>query len=264
MSESGDEFDQRWVDSAASPLGDVSYRRHCADELNASGALVLRGLFTDAFVSSVLDNCAEREDEAFFAASTHNIWLTPPDESLPTEHIFNRQIRSTKGLLADDQVSANSALRAVYDSADFRDFIAAVVGTQRVFPYDDDLSSINVHFHRDGEELGWHFDNSSFAVTTLIQAPEGGGQFEYVKDLRDSANNDQNFDGVARAVDTDEGVETLSFEPGDLVLFRGRDSMHRVTPSAGSTTRILVVFAFNTQPGIGLSESAKRTFYGRS
>ncbi len=54
----------------------------------------------------------------------------------------------------------------------------------------------------------------------------------------------------------------LVFHPGDLVLFRGRDALHRVTPVEGDVTRILVVFAFNTEPGIGLSAQAKKWFYG--
>ena len=36
------------------------------------------------------------------------------------------------------------------------------------------------------------------------------------------------------------------------------------TPTEGDVTRILVVFAYNDRPGIALSQSALRTFYGRS
>ena len=49
--------------------------------------------------------------------------------------------------------------------------------------------------------------------------------------------------------------------PGDLVLFRGRNSMHRVTPAQGGTTRMLVVLAYNTEPGVCLSDSARMTFF---
>ena len=72
------------------------------------------------------------------------------------------------------------------------------------------------------------------------------------------------FDRAGAILDGDEVVRTLEFEPGDLVLFRGRNAMHRVTPTEGDTTRILVVFAFNDRPGVALSESALSTFYGRT
>ena len=50
---------------------------------------------------------------------------------------------------------------------------------------------------------------------------------------------------------------------GDLMLFRGRDALHRVTPSQGEITRMLVVLAYNAEPNVSLSESARMTFYGR-
>ena len=55
----------------------------------------------------------------------------------------------------------------------------------------------------------------------------------------------------------------LDIEPGTLVLFRGKNSMHRVTPTVGDITRYLVVFAYNAKPGVSLSKSAQKTFYGR-
>ena len=44
-----------------------------------------------------------------------------------------------------------------------------------------------------GKELNWHFDNSEFAITLLLQAPEAGGVFEYVRDLRDAEAGDMNL-----------------------------------------------------------------------
>jgi len=64
-------------------------------------------------------------------------------------------------------------------------------------------------------------------------------------------------------LDCDVPPDVLTIEPGTLVLFRGRNSMHRVTPTEGDRTRYLVVLAYNDQPGISLSENARMTFYGR-
>ncbi len=49
-------------------------------------------------------------------------------------------------------------------------------------------------------------------------------------------------------------MEALAIEAGGLVLFRGR-TPHRVTPTEGEVTRMLAVLAYNTQPGIALSET---------
>ena len=97
----------------------------------------------------------------------------------------------------------------------------------------------------------------------LLQKPEAGGEYQYVKDLRDANAGDMNFEGVDKALDGKIKPVALNIDPGTLVLFRGRNSLHRVTPTIGETTRILVVLAYNAQPDIALSPSARMTFFGR-
>ena len=174
-----------------------------------------------------------------------------------------RQVVSSKGLIADDQIPPDSPLRTIYADSDLRGFLCAVLDIESIHAYDDPLSSINVHFAPHGRELGWHFDNSSFAVTLLLQAPQAGGIFEYVPAARASGRGEQGYETVDAVLDGIHPVETLTFAPGDLVLFRGRDALHRVTPTIGDVTRLLVVFAFNDEPGVRLSDSALATFYGR-
>jgi len=252
------------IDTENHRITAADYAERCKAQLDASGALVLPGFFRSDAIDAIVAESAPHEGAAFYAGSTHNVWLTPNDASLPQGHVFNRQVVSTKGLIADDQIPPGSPLRDVYNDASFQAFLCAVRGIEAIHPYADDLSSINVHFAAEGMELGWHFDNSSFAVTMLLQAPEAGSAFEYVPAVRDSAAGDQGFDAVRQVLDGEIAVQTLQFSPGDLVLFRGRDAMHRVTPTIGDITRLLVVFAYNDQPGVALSESALATFYGRN
>ena len=97
----------------------------------------------------------------------------------------------------------------------------------------------------------------------MIQSPVDGGRFEYVKDVRNADNGEMSYERVGNILDGNEPVQQLQMDAGTLVLFRGRNSIHRVTPTIGDTTRMLVVRAYNTEPGIALSESARMTFYGR-
>ena len=251
-------------DAARHPVDDEDYAATCRSELDSAGALVLQGFFRPEVIELLVEELAGREDDAYYAASTHNVYLTDPDTTLAPDHPFNRQVISSKGLIADDQIPTDSPLREIYDDPAFRAFLCRVLGIDEIHAYADALSSINVHFAPHGRELGWHFDNSSFAVTMLLRAPEAGGVFEYVPDVRDADAGDLAYERVGAVLDGDEPVETLHFEPGDLVLFRGRNALHRVTPTEGPVTRVLVVFAFNDQPGIGLSPSALQTFYGRT
>ncbi|MCP5025226.1 MAG: 2OG-Fe(II) oxygenase [Actinomycetia bacterium] len=252
------------IDTGRAPIAEEAFRASCRARLESVGALVVSGFFAADTIAQLVEESAPQESDAFFAGSTHNVYLTPVDADLPADHPFNRQVASTKGLIADDQIPARSALRDVYEDPDFRAFLCSVLGIDEIHPYADDVSSINVHFAPHGRELGWHFDNSSFAVTMLLQAPDAGGLFEYVPAARDSTAGNPAYERVAEILDGRTPVEVLRFVPGDLVLFRGRDALHRVTPTEGPTTRMLVVFAFNDQPGVKLSESALATFYGRA
>jgi hypothetical protein len=246
------------------PIGDESYIAECRERLDHDGALVLEGFARAATIERIVVQSAPRESDAYYTGKTHNVYLTPSDPSLDGDHPFNRQVESSKGLIADDEIPHDSPLRDIYNDAAFRSFLCGVLGIDDVYPYADDMSSINVHFAAEGMELGWHFDNSSFAVTMLLQAADGGAHFEHVPAVRDADAGDMAFERVGKVLDGDEQVQTLDFEPGDLVLFRGRNAIHRVTPTEGNTTRLLVVFAYNDQPDVALSESALTTFYGRT
>ena len=263
------------IDASRHRIDDPGYQQRCKATLDSDGALVLAGFFAAESIAAVVDEFDGRSGEAFYAASTHNVYLTPQDPALAEGHPYNRQVASSKGLLADDQIDGDSPLKQIYHDGAFQRFLCAVLGIDAIYPYADDLSSVNVHFASAGQELGWHFDNSSFAVTMLLRAPEAGGRFDYVSGARnadgpDCASDEERW-GYATVTsvldgDTETGADTrtLRFDPGDLVLFRGRDALHRVTPTEGPITRMLAVLAYNDEPGIGLSDSALATFYGRS
>lgn len=253
----------RIIDPLACPLDDRAFIAACRRRLDETGVVTIPGFLRPRAIADLVAEAEAAAPNAFFTSATHNVYLTRPDPSLGPDHVFNRQISSSKGCITTDQVPAESGLHAIYDSAAFRDFIAGIVGETAMHEYADPLSSINVHYAAAGQELGWHFDNSSFAVTLLLQAPEAGGEFQYVRDLRDADSGELNFTGVAAVLDQKRMPEILEVGPGTLVLFRGRNSMHRVTPTIGRRTRILVVLAYNTEPGIALSEAARMTFYGR-
>ena len=140
-----------------------------------------------------------------------------------------------------------------------------VLGEAELHEYADPLSSINVNYFLEGQELGWHFDNSSFADTLLVQESEAGGRLGYHDAMRCAALDRHNEQGVAAVLDGQHGCpsEVLAQRAGDLALFRGRDALHRVTPVQGDRQRILVVLAYNADPGRSLSEHARLTFFGR-
>lgn len=245
------------------PLQSEDFRDACKHALDESGVLVMPGFLTTAAIDNVRREGQKHQHLAYYTISDHNIYLNPADPAYAADHPRNRQVSSSKGCITTDQIPSDSALIALYDATVFREFLCAVLGEERLYEYADPMSSINLHYADEGQELGWHFDNSSFAITLMIQTPEDGGKFEYVKDVRDADGGEMNYEITGKVLDGAIVSETLTIDAGSLVLFRGRNSMHRVTPVKGNRTRMLVVLAYNTEPGVALSESARMTFYGR-
>lgn len=245
------------------PLDSDDFRAECKRTLDENGALVLRDFVRPATIASIQNEGVTNQHLAYYTVNDHNIYLTPTDQEFPPDHPRNRLVSSSKGCITDDQIPSNSALRTLYDAKEFREFLCSVLGESELHEYADPMSSINLHYAGAGEELGWHYDNSSFAITLMIQSPEQGGEFEYVKDVRNADTGEMNFDLSGKVLDGEISTRKLVMDPGALALFRGRNSMHRVTSVIGDRTRMLVVLAYNTEPGISLSESARMTFYGR-
>ncbi|MCK0094077.1 2OG-Fe(II) oxygenase [Yoonia sp. F2084L] len=251
------------IDLATYPISDSDFADQCQRTLNETGVLVLPDFIGAAALQAMKYEATAGLSQAYFCAQNHSVYLTPHDSNFPDDHPQNRQVVSSKGCICDDVIDAQSPLRTLYDSRDFRAFVAHVTGQPELHPYADPLSSINIHYAGRGQELGWHFDNSTFAITLLIEKPDAGGRFEYVKDLRDADAGEMNYEGVGALLQGDVAPQVLTMEPGTLVLFRGRNSIHRVSPNESDKTRMLAVLAYNAEPGVALSENARMTFYGR-
>ena len=119
----------------------------------------------------------------------HTVFLNPVDNSLggTSDAWKNTLVTSSKGCITDDQINSDSCLKQLYHSSEFTTFVKEVLREDALFPYGDALSSVNIHYASYLQELGWHFDNSSFAVTLMIEpVPIGkGGVFACYPHLRE-------------------------------------------------------------------------------
>ncbi|MBI1860758.1 MAG: hypothetical protein HYR96_07565 [Deltaproteobacteria bacterium] len=60
-----------------------------------------------------------------------------------------------------------------------------------------------------------------------------------------------------------EGVVHLEMQPGALVLFEGRHSIHRVTAIGGKTPRLVALLGYDTRPDVRGTEHLQYMRYGR-
>ena len=106
------------------------------------------------------------------------------------------------------------------------------------------------------------FRYNNYTVTLAIQNAEQGGAFEYCPQLR--TPTDECYGAVEAVLDGDTNtVRTLELRPGDLQIFRGRYSLHRVTPLAGPRTRYVAIFSYVEEQGMVGSPERTQQLYGR-
>jgi hypothetical protein len=58
-------------------------------------------------------------------------------------------------------------------------------------------------------------------------------------------------------------VMRLPMTPGTLLIFAGRHSLHRVSPIAGRTERLVALLGYDTKPGTRSTPHLQRKRYGR-
>ena len=188
-------------------------------------------------------------------------YYRPPEPDLPADHP-RRQLWTEGSLqLANDLIGQGTLLRTIYEWDALTDFVAAVEGYPKLYRMADEFQALNIIAHGKGEALPWHYDVNDFTVTLLLQDADAGGAFVFASDIR--ARDDENYDAVKRVFDGDtELVRTLPRAAGTLTLFRGRNSLHAVTPVAGSTERITAILTYDAQPDCVASERGNTYLYG--
>ena len=240
-----------------------NYLKVCKNKLRKDSVLQLNNFLSSKSLYDIQKEANNLHSKAFYCSQNHTILLTKKNINISKDDPCNIEVKSNKGCVPHDLIPSNSNLRTLYNSNDFIKFLETVLDLKKIYPYADTLSSINYNYYEKNQQLGWHFDNASFAITLMIQSPNTGGIFQYVNKGRDFENNFIDKKLIKSVLDNNYPVNNLSVEPGSLVLFYGRNYLHRVTPVTSSKSRILVTLNYNLEKNIKLSENGRLTFFGR-
>jgi hypothetical protein len=193
----------------------------------------------DAILPMLLERIAQ---ESFTHAREHNIYFDDGMTGLPADHPALARVKTINHTLCGDQIA--DELRQIYLWPRLTEFLARVMQKPALYPMAD-------------------FDRSEFTTTLLLQAPIEGGDFQYRQALRSAT--DPNYDGIARLMrGEDPEVATLKLGAGDLNVFKGVDTAHRVTPPVGDQARVITVFTYYETPGRMFSDEENLGFYGRT
>jgi hypothetical protein len=232
-------------------------------ELAESGCCVLRDFVPRQSREALRAECAALAGQAYYGEQIVNVYNTTPDPALPAGHPARHTMLRGNAFVARDDIPGDTIVAKLYSSGEFQRFLAACFGIDEIYPLADPLAGLTVNIVRPGMEHPWHFDTNEFAVSMVTQAPESGGLFQYCPGIR--SQGAENFADVAAVLrgDGERFIRGLPLRPGDLQLFHGRYSLHRVATVRGSTARHSAIFAYTRKPGIMGTAERSRQLFGR-
>lgn len=232
------------------------------EELAKDGCAVLKGFLNHDGINTLKTQAEAVDEQGFRSFSRTNPYFTKDDPTLPASDPRRRFFDRSNSFIAADNFPEGSALRNLYEYPVLTSFIRDCLQEPNFHPYADPLADVIVNAADEGNGFPWHFDTNNFTVTLAIQNADQGGAFEYAPNIRAGS---ENFAEVQAVLDgTSDKVRSLQLEPGDLQIFRGRYSLHRVAPLQGPTPRYVAIFSYVEQPDMVATPERCKQLYGRA
>ena len=200
--------------------------------------------------------------ESYLHRQYHNVYFLKDVTGVSPDHPALRKATTQNRKICADQMP-DSLVMKIYEWPPLIKFLATVMEKPVLYTMEDPMARVNVFNYQQGEQLNWHFDRSEFTTTLLLQPPTDGGKFLYRRGLR--SDDDPNYDGVANVLaGNDNQIESVTLSPGTLNIFKGKNTLHSVSPVVGPEERVIAVFSYYEFPGKLFSDEERMTFYGRT
>ena len=231
-------------------------------QLAEDGCAVLSGFVRSDAIPGLVAECDRVASGAHRNFNETNVYFTKDHPDLPEGHPLRRFYPRSNAFVPADHFGADSLLRSIYEWPPFVAFVQRALGETSFYRYADPLADVIVNLAEPGPGFPWHFDTNNYTVTLAIQNAESGGVFEYSPNVRTAT--DENYAAVEAVLDDDRTrIRTAPLAPGDLQIFRGRYSLHRVTALGGTRRRYVAIFSFAEAPDMVGSVERTRQLYGR-
>jgi hypothetical protein len=256
------------IDNERYDFDDLDLIAEAGRQFLDEGVCVLPGFVRDEWLPALVDECNRLASLGHRSLVRGTPYLGVADESFPDDHPRRALVENSLEAVAYDLFPPDSMLRQLYEWDPLMRFVAAILGLDDIHRYADPFGALNLAVMRKGDVLGWHFDMTDFVVSLAVQSASEGGDFLNAKQIRTATgdNPDERYDDV-RAVLTDDAdsplVRTEPMQPGTLMLFNGRNSLHKVSPIEGDVARYVALLAYDTKAGADSSERLKLVRYGR-
>ena len=181
------------------------------------------------------------------------------NRGFPAEHPRSALFASRNQTVTLDQMPPESQFRKLFFFDALTEFIRRALGFETLYCSACPYLAIELKVMHSGDVLSWHFDTNDGVVSLLLQSADEGGHFQYAPYIR--SEEDENYAAVQAAFEgRSELIKQPSMQPGSLVLFKGRRSVHRVSP-VGKTSkpRLILLLSYDRQPGMVFPEATVRS-----
>jgi len=240
----------------------ASLVKSCRRKLAETGCARLQTFINPEALVAMVGEVDERLSLVDRTADWQNPYLSSDDETLPPDHPVRRFHYRKNAFLCRDRFAAGDRVDTLFLRMELLEFVRDCLGLTQLYHYADPMSGYLINVQEDGETFPWHFDTNEFTISVMLQKSEGGGVFEYAPAIRNSRS--ENYDAVAAVMDGERNrVIAFPLEPGDLQIFKGRFSVHRVTEVEGQRPRYTAIFGYSEKPGVISKASRKLKLFGR-
>ena len=154
-----------------------------------------------------------------------------------------------------DMIPRDSAFRALFFFDALTEFIRRCLGFDELYCSACPYLALIIKVMHEEDTLTWHFDTNDGVVSLLLQDADEGGHFQYAPYIRHERA--ENYGDVKAVFEgRSKLVHQPPMAPGSLVLFRGRRSLHRVSP-VGKTTkpRLIRLHSYDRKPDMVFPEN---------
>ncbi len=238
--------------------------KKCKEELDQFSCSTIPNFILPESLKIMNKELENQLDKVYMSKNSINSYLYSKDDpSLPIDHPKRIFMKRDNGYLNSDLFKKNSEMKFLYEQEELLKFVSACLGIFPIYRWADPLACHAYNVMQPGGILPWHFDSCEFTLSLMIQKPEKGGIFEYCPFIRKPGN--ENFEEVKKILNGDRTkVRQLDLQPGDLQIFKGRFTLHRVTKIEGNTPRYLCIPAYVLDPWRVNTPEHSKAIYGKA
>ena len=234
------------------------------NDLNKDGCSVLKNFIKPSAIQTLKKEATLLAPKAYYNTQIVNVYNTDTNAIFDDTHPNHIAFKRENAFVARDLISDDYLISKLYVNEDFKNFIAQCFGIDKIYELSDPLAGLCLNVLQPNKEHPWHFDTNEFTVSLLVKKASDGGEFQYCPNIR--SQNNENFKDVLDIITnkTDDKIKHLNLEIGDLQIFKGRYSLHKVSRVKGEGDRYSAIFAYSKIKGVVGRLERTRQLFGRT